>query len=366
MKRTVKIIALALAALALAACADKARIKGTLADAPDKQIVVKQLEINTYRDLDTIKTRSDGSFRYDVKVAAGQPEFIYLFYGDKRVAALLLEKGETASVQADTLGNYTVTGSEGSAELAKVDKAYADFIAALQAHEDTPTQMTRDYIQHYRDNVKYVMEHPFSLTTIPVFFERLGDASIFSQATDAMLFRQVADSLKTVYPDSRYVKALDKEADRRMRILEFSGRLQNAGEASFPDIVMPDIKGEQQMLSKVDAKVILVHFWDATDAAQKMMNLDTLLPLYNDFHKRGFEIFAIGCTPDKPEWASTVLAQKLPWINVNDGLGAASVALSSYHVTALPNSLLIVDGELNTKPLSGADALRKELSRLLR
>ena len=366
MKRTVKIIVLALAALALAACADKARIKGTLADVPDKQIVVKQLEINTYRDLDTIKTRSDGSFRYDVKVAAGQPEFIYLFYGDKRVAALLLEKGETATVQADTLGNYTVTGSEGSAELAKVDKAYADFIAALQAHEDTPTQMTRDYIQHYRDNVKYVMEHPFSLTTIPVFFERLGDASIFSQATDAMLFRQVADSLKTVYPDSRYVKALDKEADRRMRILEFSGRLQNAGEASFPDIVMPDIKGEQQMLSKVDAKVILVHFWDATDAAQKMMNLDTLLPLYNDFHKRGFEIFAIGCTPDKPEWPSTVLAQKLPWINVNDGLGAASVALSSYHVTALPNSLLIVDGELNTKPLSGADALRKELSRLLR
>ena len=366
MKRSDKLIALALAALTLAACADKAHIKGTLAGAPGRQIVVKQLEVNTYRDLDTIKTRSDGSFRYDVKVVAGQPEFIYLYYGDTRVAALLLEKGETATVQADTLGNYTVEGSEGSAELAKVDKAYADFIANLQAHEDNPPQMTRDYIQHYRDNLKYVMEHPFSLTTIPVFFERLGDASIFSQTTDAMLFRQVADSLKTVYPDSRYVKALDKEADRRMRILELNSRLQTASETSFPDIVLPDIKGEQQALSKVDAKVILVHFWDATDAAQKMMNLDSLMPLYNEFHKRGFEVFAIGCSPEKTEWASTVLAQKLPWINVYDGLGAASSVITMYHVTSLPNSFLIVDGELSTTAITGSDGLRKELARWLK
>jgi len=366
MRNCNKILASALAALALAACGDKAHIKGTLADAPGRDIVVKQLDINTYRDLDTIKTRADGSFRYDVKVAAGQPEFIYLYYGGTRVAALLLEKGETAVVQADTLGRYTVSGSEGSAELAKVDKAYADFMASLQAHEDEPSRMTRDYIQHYRDNVKYVMEHPFSLTTVPVFFERLGDAAIFSQATDAILFRKGADSLKTVYPDSRYVKALEKEADRRMRILELNGQLQNASEATFPDIVMPDIKGERKALSEVEAKVILVHFWDASDAAQKMMNLDVLLPLYKDFHARGFEIYSICCTPDKPEWASSVLAQKLPWINVNDGMGGASPAVITYNVTALPNSFLIVNGELNATPLSGVDGLRRELARWLR
>ena len=148
-----------------------------------------------------------------------------------------------------------------------------------------------------------------------------------------------------------------------MRILEFSGRLQNAGEASFPDIVMPDIKGEQQMLSKVDAKVILVHFWDATDAAQKMMNLDTLLPLYNDFHKRGFEIFAIGCTPDKPEWASTVLAQKLPWINVNDGLGTASRSLYTFNVAAVPAMILLTDSGMDF--IQGEKQLRAKIEKAL-
>ena len=366
MKKCNKLAALALAALALSACCDQASIRGTLADAPGRTVAVKQLDINTFRDLDTIKVGTDGSFRYDVKVAKGQPEFIYLFYGDTRIAALLLEKGERVTVEADTLGRYTVSGSKGSEELAQVDRAYSDFIAKLQAHENEPTAQTRDYIQHYRDNIRYVIEHPFSLTTVPVFFERLCSAYIFSQPTDAIMFRKGADSLLTVYPDSRYVKALAKEADRRIKILQLQAQIDDAEEASFPDIVMPDIKGERKALSAVKAKAILVHFWDANDAAQKMINLDVLLPLYKDFHNRGFEIFSICVTPDKPEWASSVLAQKLPWINVNDGLGGASPAVITYNVTAVPNSFLIIDGELNTKPIGGLEGLRKELSRILR
>ena len=366
MKNCSKILVLALSALALAACGDKAHIRGTLANAPGRKLVVKQLDVNMYRDLDTVKTGADGSFRYTVPVKAGQPEFIYIFDGDTRIAALLLEKGERVTVQADTLGRYTVSGSEGSAELAQVEKAQADFLADLTAHSDEPSEMTKIYVQHYRDCVKYVLGHPFSLTVVPVFFERLGESSVFSQNTDAILFRQGVDSLKTVYPDSRYVKALEKETVRRERIMEFNNQLQLAGEATFPDIVMPDIRGERKSLREVDAKVIMVHFWDATDAAQKMLNIDTLLPLYKDFHAKGFEIFSVCVTPDKPEWASSVLAQKLPWINVNDGLGGASPAVITYGVTQVPDSFLIIDGELNTEPIGGLDGLRKELARRLR
>jgi hypothetical protein len=367
MKNCNKFLALALAALSLAACSDKAHIRGTLAGAPDKKLVVKQLEINVYKDLDTVKTAADGSFRYDVPVAAGQPEFIYIFYGDTRVAALLLEKGETAVVEADTLGHYTVSGSEGSTELAKVEKAYSDFLLALADNSDEPSAMTKLYVQHYRDCVRYVLEHPYSLTTVPVFFERLGQSYVFAQPSDALLVRRGADSLATVYPESRYVKALAKEATRREQLMDLNNRLQDAPEASFPDIVSTDIKGERKALSEVQGKVILVHFWDATDAAQKMLSLDTLLPLYKEYHPRGFEIFSICVTPDKPEWASSVLAQKLPWINVNDGLGATSPAVITYGVTQLPDSFLIINGELNTTPITGGvEGLRKTLAKVLR
>ena len=366
MRNCNKILWAAVAALSLSACADKAEIRGTLADAPDSKIVVKQLDINTYRTADTLKTGKDGSFKYTLDVAAGEPEFVYLFYGDTRIAGLLLEKGEKAVVHADTLGRYTVEGSAGSTELAQVDKAYADFIAALAANASEPAKMTQQYVQHYRECVRYVLDHPFSLTTVPVFFEQLGDSPVFSQETDALLFRQGADSLKTVYPNSRYVKALEKEADRRIRILEVVNQVRNAPEASFPDIVLPDTKGEKRLLSEVDAKVILVHFWDNDDASHKMMALDTLLPIYEKYHARGFEIYSICVSVDKPEWASSVLAQKLPWINVCDGLGAASPAVATYHITELPTSFLIVNGEINTKPIGGADGLQKELAKLLR
>ena len=366
MRNCSKLLWVAVAALSLSACAEKAVVRGTLADAPGSKIVVKRLDVNTYRNIDTLKTGKDGSFRFDVKVAAGQPEFVYLFYGDTRVAGLLLEKGEKAVVHADTLGHYTVEGSEGSAELAKVDKTYADFITALTAKADEPTEMTKLYIQHYRECVRYVLTHPFSLTTVPVFFEQLGDSPVFSQDTDAILFRQGADSLKTVYPDSRYVKALEKEADRRMHILELGSRIENAEEVTFLDINLPDTRGEKRSLRAVDAKVILVHFWDETDPAQKMLSLDTLLPIYEKYHPRGFEIYSVCVSSDKPEWASSVLAQKLPWINVCDGLGGASPAVITYNITDLPTSFLIVNGEISTTPIGGVEGLQKELARLLR
>jgi len=159
---------------------------------------------------------------------------------------------------------------------------------------------------------------------------------------------------------------LDREAARRMRILEVVNQVRNAPEASFPDIILPDTKGEKRPLSAVDAKVVLVHFWDETDAAQKMMALDTLLPIYERYHPRGFEIYSICVSTDKPEWASSVLGQKLPWINVCDGLGGASPAVVTYNITELPTSFLIVNGEVSTTPVSGADGLRKELAKLLR
>ena len=112
--------------------------------------------------------------------------------------------------------------------------------------------------------------------------------------------------------------------------------------------------------------MVLLHFWDATDAAQKMLNIDTLLPVWKEYHDRGFEIYAVCVSPDKAAWGSVVNSQKLPWINLNDGLGAASPAVVTYGVTSLPNSLLIVDGQLSTEPVKGAAGLRKVLDRELR
>ena len=360
-----RIIAVLFCALCIAACSPKASVKGELEGAPGKNVVVKLLDVNVYNVLDTVKTNASGRFSYKVKVQKGQPEFVYFFYGDTKIASLLLKKGDKVKVVSDTLGHWTVSGSEECEKLREVENAFADFAAKMGSDSGQATVKT--YVDYYRDCVRYVMANPYSLTTIPVLYQNLdGSLPVFSQSTDAILFRNAADSLLTVYPDSKYVKALDKEATRRQQLLGLENRFNQAVEIGFPDFTLPDINGKKLSVSDIDARVIMVYFWSAEDAAQKMFNLDALLPLYKDFHDKGFEICAVSLDTDKALWATTIRNQKLPWVNLCDGKGAASPVVPLYNISALPAMFLIEDGEILARPIDGEAAMRSELRRFLK
>lgn len=350
----------------LAACTPKARIDCTVAQAPGAKIVVRQLEINTYKLLDTLTADASGRARYAMSVQPGNPEFVYLFYKDTKIASLLLEAGSKVSVKADTLGNYEVQGSPESQNLQARELAYARFQKDMDSTLD-PKELSRIFIAHYRDDVKYVLANPTSLTVMPVLFEQLDQYTpVFNQFTDAILFRKLTDTLKTVYPDSRYVKALEKETVRRENAMQVQSMINSAEERGYPDLSLPDINGQRISLSELDAKVVMLHFWDSSDATHKMFNIDVLKSHWDRWHSKGFEIYAIDLNPDKSAWASVVKAQDLPWINVNDGRGWASSAVMLFNVTTTPATFLLADGSMSATDLSGKDALNNELQRLLK
>lgn len=353
-----------LTVLAAAACSrNVAKVEGTLAGAPEKEVVVKLLDMNTYTPLDTLKTDAAGKFSCKVDVEPQQPEFVYLFYKDTKVASLLLNAGDDVKVSTDTLGNCSVEGSPESQKLLGVEKDFHDF-ATQMAAGTTSSELSKLYIAYYRKCVKYILENSGSLTCIPVLYQNLNpDFPIFSQTTDALHFRNVTDTLSKLYPDSKYVRALAKETERREQILNFNTRVSTAEELGFPDFTLPDINGNKVRLGDVDAKVVIVYFWTATDAAQKLFNTDVLKPLYNDYHKKGLEIVAVAPDADKSLWASVVKNQGLEWINLCDNSGTA---VTLYNVSQLPASFMIVDGEIMTRPISGEKALRQELDKILR
>lgn len=368
--KSFRIIPLCLALTALTACGSRTTaIDCTVEQAPDREIIIKLLNVNTYNVLDTVRTDKAGHLRYRVDVAKGQPEFIYLFFGDTRIAGLLLERGETAVVTADTLGHYEVSGSDGSEKLKEVDDRFARFTASMASllEKGDNAGMNKLYIDYYRECVKFIMSNPASLTTIPVLYQNFGPtAPIFSQDTDAIHFRQAYDTLKVLYPESVYVKALGKETARREGILGVNTFLRTADDSGYPDLEMPDVRGNKVSISSLDAKVVLVHFWNAAEPDDKMLNLDYLLPLYNEYHPRGLEIYSVCLDVDKAEWASVVNGQKLPWINVNDGLGASSPAVWKYNVAGIPSTYLIGGGQLSQADISDVAGLRREVARLLR
>ena len=235
--KTVRIFAALGAALLLAACGPKTVIDGTLKDKADAPVIVKLLDVNKYQVLDTVKTDAAGAFSYQAEIQEGCPEFIYLFYGDRKIASLLVKKGDHITVSADTLGFYTVDGSEESILLQEVENDYAQFItdmSRLVNAEDADQELSRRYVDYYRRSIRYVMEHPKSLTSVPVLFHRVNDGlAVFDQPTDGIVFGSICDSLKTVYPESRYVKALEREAERRTNLLQINQRLQDAEQIGF-------------------------------------------------------------------------------------------------------------------------------------
>ena len=213
------------------------------------------------------------------------------------------------TVTADTLGHYTVSGSEESEKLAQVEKDYAAVetrISALAAQlEDASpeqvskinTEITNEYIAYYRDRVRYVMTNSKSLTVVPVFYQVLGESlPVFGQLTDGIHISNVCDSLETVYPDSKYIRVLRKEAQARKDQMELNARIGAADEIGFPDIVLPDAKGQKVRLSDVDAKVILLQFWTASQAAASKLiklqianNTIEISAQDNDYNMSGVE-----------------------------------------------------------------------------
>ena len=372
----------AVLAVFVSACAGKAGIEGVVTDAPDSEVIVTLLDVNRYEVLDTVKTDANGHYTYKVDLEEGKPEFIYLFRGDRRIASLLLQKGDKVKVTSDTLGNYSVTGSVECDRLAEVERTQAEFgnrFAATQARladmdPSSPeaavvrADLNRQYVDYYRSRVRYILENPKSLTVIPVLYESIGDnLPVLGQATDAIHFRNISDSLKTVYPDSRYVKALEQEAARRTAYLDLDARLKVAEQVNFIDIAMPDITGKQVKLSEVGSKVVMVYFWTAENADQKMFNQDVMKPVYSDYKDKGFEIYAVSLDTDKTLWATTVRNQGLEWINVCDGRGTASPVVTTYNVQALPSLFFIVDGDLvSSTGVTNEAALRSFLAARLK
>ena len=370
MKNCSRLLAVAALAAAVLSCGKNTSIEGTLSDGADSQLIVKRLDVNRFQVLDTVKTNASGAFSYKLDIDEGQPEFVYLFYGNRQVASLLLQKGDKVQVSTDTLGVCSVEGSEESVRLQQVEKDYNAFIqelgSILENDPEPDPALSRCFVNYYRDRLKYVVENVHSLTVVPVLFQQVNPSlAVFDQPTDGILMRNVADSLKTVYPESRYVKALEKEAARRMNLMEVQSHFQNAREVGYVDISLPGIDGQTVNLSDVEEPVTMLYFWSST-AEQKMFNLDTMLPLYEEFHGKGFEIYAVSLDEDKSAWASAVRNQQLPWVNVCDIRGALSPYVAAYGIGSLPTVWFIVDGEIDPDARVSDDAsirayIRKKL-----
>lgn len=345
-------------------------------------IVVSKLAVNKLKAVDTLYLKK-GHADISLKVNENSPEFIYLESENGKRVSVLLSKGENVSVELDSNGELlNIQGSPESLLLQEVEAAQQTFRMAFDSlsvalnnavelgDQAARTRINKElgamYVAYKQKAIKYIYAHPKSMTLIPVIFHNVTEnLPLFSEYSDAILFERVYDSLRTKFSGSPYLVSLMSEIEKRKNLLQVETFLSNAERTDFPEIILPDVNSQQQHLSALQGNVILLSFWDPQNDGMKLYNND-LIPIYEKYHSKGFQIYQVAITSDKTDWAIYLKGRPLPWISVCDIANDNSYAAAVYNVSELPSLFLIAkDGTIVSKNIFDIKVLEKEIAKLV-
>jgi peroxiredoxin len=127
-----------------------------------------------------------------------------------------------------------------------------------------------------------------------------------------------------------------------------------------PDFTLNDVNGNPVSLSsKIGTKLLLVDFWAAWCGPCRVEN-PNVVKVYNEFHKKGFDVFGVSLDGEKEKWIKAIADDKLTWTHVSDLQNWNSAAARLYVVNFIPaNFLLDETGKIIARNLMGEELYNK-------
>lgn len=376
-------IFIALAIVASCSSKDKAKVALTLPDAADStEIVVTKLVLNKINVVDTLYVQGN-KLNFEAACVPGAPDFYYFYHKDNKIGSLVLQSGDNIGATLSIKdGISDITGSDESVKYAQIDKEndriarevislVVEITKAQEAEDEAKAkslsqELSKLYVKHKQNSIKYIYSNSKSITVIPVMYQRLSaDLPLFGDINDVFIFKSIYDSLKLSYPNSPYLISLSDDIRQRTSTIELEQKLQTIGETNFPDISLFDSNAKARTLSELTGKVIILSFWSVTEPTHKIFNAE-LKEIYDKYKGKGLEVYQICIDADKTAWARQVKDQGLEWVSVCDP-GNISGSMNLYNVQKVP-AMYIIDknGDIVDKDLFELDKLERRIAKLVR
>jgi len=364
------------------------RISGTIVNpVSGTYIVLDELKSNELIPVDSVRISDDGTFNFKREIK--QPSFYLLKSADNNFLSLLLEPGENINLKAygDSL-NYPISleGSKGS-------ESMAEYNITLRSTIKKMTGLNKIYMQNadkpelagvietldslariYLDEInvytkKYIDENLNSLVSLVALYQQVAPSVyVMNPSTDLEYFVKVDSSMNSLYPGYEPVMTL---RDQVMELVGNSREQASATSASgtgkqVPEIVLPTPQGDTIKLSSTRGSVVLLDFWAAWCAPCRKES-PNLLSAYNNYHKKGFQIYQVSLDKTKEAWMKGIQDDHLEkWIHVSDVQYWNSVVVPLYRIESIPcNYLLDREGRIIATNLRG-EQLQTKLAQIFK
>jgi peroxiredoxin len=290
------------------------------------------------------------------------PQMIQLVAGDTRKrTSFYLENSEiVVSGTLDSLFKATITGSKTHDEYRtlvdankilsdKYTSIYSDYQIAGRAGDTAKTSEMEKQLESLQTEMtelqkNFVKNNPASYVTPSIL-------SSLSYDMDASELEAAINSMDTAVAAIPMMKSL-KEQVQVMKAVSVGQKA--------PDFTMNDVNGKPVALSsKIGAKLLLVDFWAAWCGPCREEN-PNVVKVYNEFHKKGFDVFGISLDQSKEEWVKAIADDKLSWTHVSDLQRGNNAAAKLYAVNAIPSNFLLDEtGTIIARNIRGEELYKK-------
>jgi peroxiredoxin len=347
-------------------------------------VYLEQINVGYNVTVDSAQTDKDGKFTFKTYVEL--PTFFNVKVGESGPVTFIASADENIQISGTLEGleqNYWVDGSENSLWIKLLNFQLNNTLTAMDSLQETFKAIPEDQaakraeVAHAWDSVvnkqinfskEFILKHAVSPASYYALYQKFNDNSfILDPIEDLHSYKIVASSLKAMYPESQYTKAILQHLDQISNSIqnERIRRIIDNADSNLPAISLPNASGDTIALSDLRGKYIILDF-NVLGAKESEGYTQELKKVYNKFRNRGVEIYQVCLDNNQLLWSRLVKQYGITWQCVRDPQGLQSRVAQTWNVQTVPaNYIINPKFEIVGKNLTGA-RLEERLNDLMK
>lgn len=328
--------------------------------------------------IDSAKIDANGHFKFDKMPSVTEPRLLELAIQKKEgnhypnrlenddpnesnYFPIIYKQWESIEINTDAAhfqSRFSIKNpsAENTAMLALRDirqAAYNKFLAAgnHNTHDETTLlDEEKAKIAYQQAIMQFAQETPYLLPALTAI-RWVSVEGNFERVPEFIVAQ--AERWNSLAPNNTWVKELNQKADRKLLPVLVGDNI--------PHYTLPMLSGKTQILPELLGKrLTILDLWASWCAPCRNENRNYLVPLWDKYHDKGFQIIGYALDSDANVWSKAIKKDGADrWFHASDLQGDNAALFKQLRLTSIPaNFILDEKGRVLAKNLHGEELMR--------